>query len=158
MSKREDFDLSEDQIAHIKRSFALLDQNGDGRISRTEVIKAAQLLGLNPTKRDADKMLREFDKNQNGFVEFDEYLKVMKRHFEPELDIEKERLITAFKTIDKNGNGFITKEDLRFALRCKDTPFSDKEVEELLQDADTNQDGKIDYKEFVVSKMCHKLF
>ncbi|KAJ8322146.1 hypothetical protein KUTeg_000617 [Tegillarca granosa] len=51
----------EDQ--EIKKTFAKLDRNGDGRISVDELVKGARYLGINPTIDDAEAMIQEIDAN-----------------------------------------------------------------------------------------------
>lgn len=50
-------------ILEIKESFHKIDLNGDGRLSRRELMKAAAVLGMNPTDKDIDAMMKDVDKN-----------------------------------------------------------------------------------------------
>ncbi|KAL5013217.1 hypothetical protein ScPMuIL_007487 [Solemya velum] len=149
--------LTEEQLDLIKRSFNKMDQNNDGRLSLGEIIKGAQLCGQNPTKEEAEQMLKEFDLNGNGFVEFDEYLAMMKESFVT-LDIEKERMKAAFQTLDQDNDGFITTRELRFALKLRDDCFSKQEIDQIVNEADINGDGRIDYIEFIESNLCKRCF
>ena len=41
--------------------FKMYDKNGDGRISKGELMLTMQLIGANPTKDEVEKMIREVD-------------------------------------------------------------------------------------------------
>lgn len=50
-------------VSEIKESFHKIDLNGDGRLSRRELMKAAAILGMNPTDKDIDTMMKDVDAN-----------------------------------------------------------------------------------------------
>ena len=75
-------------------------------------------------------------------------------------DGEEEPLKEAFRAMDTDGNGFITAEDLRDLLESEGATSEDvremigddageKEVEEMVREADVDGDGHINYEEFV---------
>jgi len=55
----------------------------------------------------------------------------------------------AFKVFDKDGNGFITGDELGLVMKNLGEKLTSEEVKEMMREADTNGDGKIDYEEFV---------
>eukprot|EP01080_Neovahlkampfia_damariscottae_P011615 gene11615-4857_t len=57
-----------------------------------------------------------------------------------------------FKAFDRDGNGFIDRDELYKTMNDDlDVPITRQEVEDILQEADVNRDGKISYEEFVKS-------
>ena len=57
----------------------------------------------------------------------------------------------AFQIFDENGDGFISPEELEHMVNIlSGVKMGKEEVHELIRVADTNGDGKIDYKEFAV--------
>ena len=54
------------------------------------------------------------------------------------------------RSFDKDGDGFISKNELKEALGDS---TSDREIDELLKSADTNNDGKVNYKGYF-SQYC----
>ncbi|XP_061190078.1 calmodulin-like [Saccostrea echinata] len=138
----------EKEALEIKRSFEYLDVNKDGRISSAEVVRGTQIHGLNPTRKEADEMIAELDTSGNGYVEFEEYEKFMKKELK-KLDYEQKLFMDAFKKFDKDGNGYVSFEELKKALCGTGDRMSDEDVKMFFDEADLNQDGKIDYKEFV---------
>ena len=61
-----------------------------------------------------------------------------------QIDPEQE-LREAFRVFDKNGDGFISAEELRIVMTSLGERLTDKEVDDMLKEADSNNDGKIDY-------------
>ncbi|KAL0426621.1 UNVERIFIED_CONTAM: Calcium-dependent protein kinase [Sesamum latifolium] len=62
--------------------------------------------------------------------------------------IEKEdHLFRAFSYFDKDGSGYITQDELQKA--CEEFGIEDGQLEEMILEADQNNDGRIDYNEFV---------
>ncbi|XP_033747581.1 calmodulin-like [Pecten maximus] len=154
--------LTQEELAEIRRSFSIIDENGDGKITLEELQGAAYILGIYPTEEEAQEMLEEADLDGDGSIDFEEYKNLMMFNY-ISIDMEKESMITAFQTLDKNGDGFISIEELQKALMFKDPstlyPGSDDDAwRTILLDADENGDGRIDYVEFVTSKLCSKIF
>ncbi len=54
-----------------------------------------------------------------------------------------------FKEFDSDENGFISEVEFRNAIRKLNLGLSSREIDKLMLRIDTNQDGKIDYQEFV---------
>ena len=71
----------------------------------------------------------------------------------------QDELLEIFKVFDRDGNGQVSKAELRYAISNNiETKLHDKkllqifktaDIDDLVERADTNQDGHIDYAEFV---------
>ena len=57
-------------------------------------------------------------------------------------------LRTAFNQLDTNGDGTLSKDELKGLLQGIDAELQDAIVEEMMNKADKNGDGKIDFEEF----------
>ena len=55
----------------------------------------------------------------------------------------------AFKIFDKNRNGYIEAKELKSVTTTLGQTLTDEEFDEFWKEADTNQDGKLDYNEFI---------
>ena len=58
-------------------------------------------------------------------------------------------IINAFEIFDKNHDGTISINEFKHILMDLGQKLSEEEVEEIFQDIDFNEDGKINYREFV---------
>lgn len=68
----------------------------------------------------------------------------------------KENLRNVFNMLDKDGNGYADKNEVRSILNQHGHISSEKteaDLNEIFSSADINQDGKIDFEEFV-STIC----
>jgi Ca2+-binding EF-hand superfamily protein len=63
---------------------------------------------------------------------------------------EEEELSEAFKQFDKNNDGFIDAEELRTAMMHFGQKLTAKEAQEMLDLADINGDGKVNYSGIIV--------
>jgi len=51
-----------------------------------------------------------------------------------------------FKGIDRDGSGFITADELKAAMAKVGVKLSDAEIDEMIQAADKDADGRINYE------------
>ena len=56
-------------------------------------------------------------------------------------------IMEAFTNVDKDKSGKISKDELIVALKAEKS--QEKEIEKLIKQVDKNNDGKIDYNEFL---------
>lgn len=62
---------------------------------------------------------------------------------------QQDELIAAFHAFDTDGSGFITTEELQRAMRNFGEPLSNEELQHLIEVADLDKDGRINFVEFV---------
>ena len=55
----------------------------------------------------------------------------------------------AFKIFDKNKNGYIEAKELKSVTTTLGSMLTDEEFDEFWREADINNDGKLDYEEFI---------
>lgn len=96
-------------------------------------------LGQNPTEESLKQMIREVDADENGTIDFAEFLTLMARKMKTK-DSEAE-ILEAFKVFDKDGSGKISRTELRQVMSNLGEKLSDEEVEEMMKEADLNGDG-----------------
>ena len=52
------------------------------------------------------------------------------------------------RVFDRDGDGYISKQEFKHCMMNFGEQFTDEEVDEMIAEADTNNDGKIDFEEF----------
>jgi len=139
--------FTEDQIAEFKEAFSLFDKDGDGCITTKELGTVMRSLGANPTEAELKEMISEVDADGSGTIEFHEFVNMMARKMK-DTDSEEE-IREAFKVFDKDGNGFISAAELRHVMTHLGEKLTDEEVDEMIREADIDNDGQINYEEFV---------
>ena len=143
--------LSEDKITEFKEAFEIFDKDKDGYITTKELGDIMKNLGQTPSEAELQDMINEVDIDGNGTIDFKEFLGLMARKMR-DADTEEE-LIEAFKVFDRDGNGFITSHELRNIMNSLGEGLSPEEIEEMIKEADLDNDGQIDYEEFVKMMM-----
>ncbi|MBA0863258.1 hypothetical protein Goshw_018714 [Gossypium schwendimanii] len=139
--------LTDEQMAEFKEAFSLFDKDGDGCITTKELGTVMRSLGQNPTEAELQGMINEVDADQNGTIDFPEFLNLIARKMK-DTDSEEE-LKEAFKVFDKDQNGFISAAELRLVMTNLGEILTDEEVDEMIHEADTDGDGQVNYEEFV---------
>ena len=137
--------LTEEQIAELKEAFSLFDKDGDGTITTKELGTVMRSLGQNPTEAELQDMINEVDADENGTIDFPEFLTMMARKMNLETDSEDE-IQKAFRVYDKDGNGFISAADLHHVMSSLGEKLTDEEVDEMIREADTDGDGQVNFE------------
>ncbi|RDX96897.1 putative calcium-binding protein CML25, partial [Mucuna pruriens] len=159
------YDLSTSSFLHMELStqfqqvFKLIDTNGDGKISTTELSEVLSCLGYNKCRaaKEAESMVRVLDFNGDGFVDLDEFMVVMNGMEEREEDkigsgMEHQDdgyLMDAFLVFDTDKNGLISAKELQrvlLNLGCDDCSL--RECKRMIKGVDKNGDGFVDFQEF----------
>ena len=97
-----------------------MDDNGDRKIDKQEFYYGLQDLGAGVTKREADLLLTLLDINQDGSVNYDEFLVGIRG----KPNEERQKVIDqAFCKFDSNGDGCVTAADLSTVYDCSSHPL-----------------------------------
>lgn len=138
--------LTADQIQEFRQAFDIMDRNGDGVITVDDLASVMRAIGQSPTANELQDMIREVDADGNDSIDFTEFLALMSRQMR-QSDIEDE-LREAFRVFDRDSDGFITSQELRSLLISLGLESSAEIVRRMINEADKNRDGKIDFSEF----------
>ena len=139
--------LSQDTINQFHTIFDLFDKDNSGCITTKELGTVMRNLGQNPSEEELKQMIREVDLNGNGTIDFKEFMCLMVKQMKDN-DTDEE-LQYAFKVFDRNKNGYITSHELRSAMTNLGENLTTEEVEEMIKEADLDNDGQIDFDEFM---------
>lgn len=143
------FSLTDKELIDYVDAFRLFDKDGDGTIDQKELKTVMTALGMNPTQREVENMVREADTvNADGVIEFEEFVAFMKTKRKDKATEEAE-LREAFAVFDKNGDGTIERAELLKVMTELGEKMTVEEVDEMIAEVDENGDGVISYDEFV---------
>eukprot|EP01112_Ceratiomyxa_fruticulosa_P008187 TRINITY_DN2115_c0_g1_i3.p1 TRINITY_DN2115_c0_g1~~TRINITY_DN2115_c0_g1_i3.p1 ORF type:complete len:161 (-),score=45.72 TRINITY_DN2115_c0_g1_i3:54-536(-) len=138
--------LTEDQYKELKAAFALFDEDGDGGITKVEIAKVMQSLGLNPEESEIEAMIREFDEDGNGEIDFAEFSTMMTQKLSE--STTEETIPKVFDVFDEDKKGFITDSDLMRVIDKLGEDISEEEARDFFELADEKGQGQIDYESF----------
>lgn len=139
----------------FKQVFKLIDTNGDGKISASELSELLSCLGYKDSiaAKEAEGMVNMLDSNRDGFVDLEEFMVVMDNKegkFGCATDKEQdEYLMDAFLVFDTDKNGLISAKELkRVLINLGFDHCSIRECKVMIKGVDKNGDGFVDYEEF----------
>lgn len=141
--------LTEEQVINYKEVFDAFDSDKNGFITKLELQSLLEKFYRDVSQSDAEKLISKIDRNDDGMLDFEEFLTLMASFDDDSEENLKEQLQLAFKTFDKNDDGKISLEELKYALQNIGEKFTEEEVKEMLESADSNGDGYIDFPEFL---------
>lgn len=138
--------LTAEQIQEFRQAFDIIDRNGDGAITTDDLATVMRAIGQSPTANELTDMIREVDADGNDTIDFTEFLALMSRQMR-QSDIDDE-LREAFRVFDRDNDGYILPQDLRTLLISLGLDSSAEVIRRMINEADRNRDGKIDFNEF----------
>ena len=144
--------ITEQQKNELQVVFDQFDKDKDGKISGKELENAMVSMGQNPTEDEINEMMKEVDLNQDGLIDFDEFMILMTKS-SPDTQTEEE-VINAFRVFDKEGNGLIASSELKHIMMTIGDKMTEEEADEMVNEADIDEDGMINYEEFVRMMMA----
>jgi Ca2+-binding EF-hand superfamily protein len=138
-----------EQLDQYQEAFKMFDTNNTGEIGVEQIRKALKKFGQDLTRKEVEDMIRDLDQDGSGSLTFEEFVTLMiKQTVEEVVSIEDE-VIRAFRTFDKDGNGKISMNEFRYILTKLGDKMPESEVDEIFKEADLNNDGFLNYEEFV---------
>ncbi|CAN8277019.1 unnamed protein product [Cochlearia groenlandica] len=149
---QEDQTRSSLNIEELETVFDYIDANKDGKISFNELQASfTNLFGDTFSSRveEAKEMVKICDVNGDGFIDFEEFLKLMEA--ESGGEERKRELREAFRVYVNEGEEFITAASLRRTLsRLGEASCTVDTCKVMISGFDQNGDGVISFDEFVL--------
>ncbi|VDO05777.1 unnamed protein product [Rodentolepis nana] len=125
------YKLTEEQNRVLKEAFSILDKNGSGTITATDLEIVMATLGITPTKSELHDMINE--------VDTDALMATRMR----EVPDDKDEIREVFQLFDIDNNGYISNSELSLGEN-----LNNEEIQEMLREADMDGDGKVDTVHF----------
>ena len=131
--------ISEEIKADYMDAFNLFDTNHDGTINSQKIREIMQKLGKYPTEEQLQRLIANVAKNDSKKISFDDFVDMMEqlnKENDPEVEI-----LNSFQIFDVENSGLISNQDLFHIIRTFGETLTDKEIEEIISEADVDGDG-----------------
>merc|ERR1719369_281621 len=136
--------LRTDQIGMFQDAFTRYDTDHDGVVTCREVGYILRAIGQNPSEAEIQDMVMAVDKDGTGSIDFPEFLMMMA--LKMNLENAEDEVREAFKVFDGDGNGFINRQELTVVMANIGEKLSAAEIQAMIDEADVDGDGQINYE------------
>lgn len=137
--------------------FKTADKNKNGTLSKVELGTMMRKLCNQMRTSEVNDMMKEADTNKDGSINYMEFVEWLPK-YAPEkvktavttsLATNRDVLRAVFRMWDVNGDGSITGKELYHVLKGAIPHFSERQIKVLVNVMDQDDDGSIEYDEFV---------
>lgn len=134
-----------------RRLLDRLDENGDGKISASELQQCVHLIGKDMSYDEAKAAVAAHDSDDDGLMDFDDFVRLVDDGTEEE---KARELKEAFRMYEMEGCGCITPESLQRMLDRLGESRTIDECRGMIARYDINGDGLLNFDEFVIMMHC----
>jgi len=141
----------------MKATFEKADANRNGTLSRPEVASMFRKVVNTMSAREVEEIMMEADRDSNRQISYQEFVdwlqtsapEKVRGKIQSRLNTEADVVKASFRVWDRNGDGLISRKELERMLTkiCKE--FTKQQVHSMCDVIDADDDGNIDYDEFV---------
>lgn len=137
--------ISKSEKEKLGSVFKKLDKNGDGKLSREEILDGyEEHFGKFLNEDEIDQLFIDVDTDKSGFIDYSEFIVAS---MSSKKNMSEEKLTAAFKMFDSDGSGTISKDELKKVLSSSNQ-IGDETIETILWEVDKDKSGEIEFNEF----------
>ncbi len=139
--------VKKDERQELEKQFKDWDTNGDGVLSREEIINGYKKTYGKVDENEIDNMIKSIDLDGNGVIDYNEFLACS---MNKEKILRNDNLKICFNEFDTDGSGKISVDEISaiFKRGNKDNEEDLEAFKNMIKEADENGDGEISFEEF----------
>jgi len=135
----------------LQAVFQKLDENGDGKISWSELGMLMTSLGCPASDEELRLMVSVADSDGDGFIDFSDF--VVMNTFSVDEARGLDDMERAFDIFDFDGNGVISPDELFKVFDSLGEASSLEDCRSMIAGIDSNRDGSVSFDEFLIMMM-----
>ena len=139
-------DLTEEQRLEIKEAFEIFDNDKNGFIDQKELEVCFKALGFLINKEEIIQIMNEFDINKNGFLNFENFQKIIGNKMK--LRNPEEEYKRSFNLFKKDNSNTIKIDDLRKIAKEMKIGLTEDDLYDMVHEFDLDGDEEINFEEF----------
>lgn len=140
--------VSKDERKSLLKQFQEWDTNGDGVLSRDEIINGYRKTYGKVDENEIDNMFKSIDLDGNGTIDYNEFLSCT---INKDKILSKQNLEMCFKAFDTDGSGSLDINELMAIFTKGDSNQEDKKIfENMIKSVDLDGNGEISMSEFKI--------
>merc|ERR1719409_2091616 len=152
--------MMQKEMDEMKSMFDRYDVDGGGSVSAAELRPLFMSVGLNMKPYQIDAIVREYDLDGSGEVDFEEFvvmmIKLMGRRVRCDCINYKEYLTEEtlekyeeyFRQADQSGDGALSTEEVEKMIRRLGIQLSKDQLRDIFREVDKDQSGEIEFDEY----------
>ena len=142
---------SQAAASDFRPAFEVLDADRDGKISRDDL--RAFYAGVHGGVSGGDEMIGAMmtvaDTNKDGFVEYEEFVRVMMGNAE-KLPVGSGAMEDVFKVMDMDGDGKLSHRDLKAYMSWAGFPATDEDINAMILFGGGDKNGGVTFEGLLV--------
>jgi calmodulin len=142
--------ITDSERATITQCFREFDEDDTGALEIGEVaLLFKSVYGLQPTRKQLEKLMREIDTDGNGVVDLEEFIAAMATVPEVTMAGEAFKVKWLFEKYDTDNSGELSGGELKqLVAEAWGQEADTRAIEALIEDADEDGNGEVSWDEF----------
>ena len=138
--------VKKDERHELEKQFKDWDTNGDGVLSKAEIVNGYKKAYGKVDENEIDNMIKSIDLDGNGVIDYNEFLVCS---MNKEKILRNDNLKICFDEFDTDHSGKISVDEISHLFNKGDNNDENLEaLKKMMKDADENGDGEISFEEF----------
>ena len=139
--------IKKDERHELEKQFKDWDTNGDGVLSKEEIINGYKKTYGKVDENEIENMIKSIDLDGNGVIDYNEFLSCS---MNKDKILRNDNLRICFNEFDTDGSGKISIDEISniFKRGNQDNKGDLEAFKKMIKDADENGDGEISFDEF----------
>jgi calmodulin len=97
--------LTEERINEMKEIFSMVDDDGDGSITRTELGMCLRCMQYSISNGEINDLMKKFDSDKSGKINFPQLLQIIGATEQPNSTKQTQTILSALKFFDTKNDG-----------------------------------------------------